>query len=115
MELTICSAKVTGRSHIKSGINCQDNLKVVGFVFQEKQYVVGVIADGCSEGTNSEVGSALAVHFIVWSVRQLILEGVELEHIPIILYQRVVDFLRDIVKKHRFPSARLRTSFYRVN
>lgn len=50
----------TGYSHRRLDYNNQDAV----FVIENENYSIGIIADGCGSGTNSEVGAQLGVRFI---------------------------------------------------
>ena len=61
----IYSAKVLGREHLLTRKNCQDSFVFDFFTINDKEYVFGVICDGCSEGSNSETGATLLSNYLV--------------------------------------------------
>lgn len=93
----IRSGIVPGREHIRKGINCQDAFSVGEFRIDDKEFNVGIVCDGCSEGAHSEVGSNLLATFIRNEVLMLIASGVPVVEIPTILYHRCVGYLRSVM------------------
>lgn len=56
----IICATVIGRDHKIAGKNNQDAI----FIRKEKDLIVALVADGCSEGKNSEVGAKLGIKIL---------------------------------------------------
>jgi hypothetical protein len=61
MDFNNATASVIGSSHYKLYYNNQDSYSF----YQDRSCIVGVVADGCGSGINSEVGAKLAVDFVV--------------------------------------------------
>ena len=61
MNFTFTSASVIGNFHQRLNCNNQDALEF----YQDKNIIIGVVADGCGSGSNSEVGSRLSVNFVI--------------------------------------------------
>lgn len=61
MNFTNATASVIGSSHYKLFYNNQDSYSF----YQDKYCIIGVVADGCGSGSNSEVGARLGVDFVV--------------------------------------------------
>lgn len=61
MDYNFATSSIIGSSHQKLLYNNQDAFDF----YQDKNIIVGVVADGCGSGTNSEVGARLGVNFIV--------------------------------------------------
>lgn len=87
-------ARKIGKMHLDREINCQDNGFVEDFVINDREYILGIVADGCSEGKHSEVGAALACSFIRNETLRLLALGTIIEDIPKILYPALMRFLR---------------------
>lgn len=102
--LTVKSGKVIGRSHLLTGRNCQDSLKTISLTLKDKIYHVGWISDGCSEGTHSEVGSALATQFLTNQSILYLKDEVPLEVIPLFLFEDLMIFLKQNLSSQNLPS-----------
>lgn len=61
MSFINASASLIGSTHQKLYYNNQDSYNF----YEDKNCVIGVVADGCGSGANSEVGAKLAVDFVV--------------------------------------------------
>ena len=61
MNFTNASTSVIGSSHYNLFYNNQDSYNF----YQDKSYIIGVVADGCGSGSHSEVGAKLGVDFVV--------------------------------------------------
>lgn len=85
------TASVIGSSHYKLYYNNQDAYSF----YQSENCIVGIVADGCGSGGNSEVGSRLGVDFVVNFCKQ------NFENQPFnidLLKNALVEYLRNIVK-----------------
>src|SRR5437867_3242541 len=102
MSFQVRTGIVTGRNHILDGKNCQDALHQLAFERDGKTYIVGAIADGCGEGTHSEVGAQLAVQFIPYTVRDLLQQGISFENLPTLLFEKLIDFLKNLIDSYNF-------------
>ncbi|WP_250631271.1 protein phosphatase 2C domain-containing protein [Rhodoflexus caldus] len=61
MNFKNATASVIGSSHYKLYYNNQDSYSF----YQDRTCILGVVADGCGSGSNSEVGAKLGVDFVV--------------------------------------------------
>lgn len=94
MNFLNASASVIGHSHYKLYYNNQDAYQF----FQNKSCIIGVVADGCGGGSNSEVGAKLGVDFVVNFCRKHFSDKpFDVE----ILKNALVEFLKNIVKNQR--------------
>jgi serine/threonine protein phosphatase PrpC len=94
MTYTTATASVIGSSHQKLYYNNQDAYDL----YQDRKIVVGVVADGCGSGINSEVGARLGVHFVVNFCRKNFTNRVfDAE----ILKNGLVEYLKNIVKNQQ--------------
>jgi hypothetical protein len=111
MDFQLRTAIVTGRNHILDGRNCQDALYSLTFEIDGQSYLVGVIADGCGAGQHSEVGAQLAVQYVPYALRSLFQHEVELEDMPVLLFGRLIHFLKSVIDNYSFASTRERVQF----
>jgi serine/threonine protein phosphatase PrpC len=91
MHFTSATASVLGNTHYKLYYNNQDAYQY----YQDNTCVIGVVADGCGSGSNSEVGSRLAVDFVVNFCRK------HFGNQPFdadFLQNSLLEFLRQVVK-----------------
>lgn len=91
MKFKNASASIIGSSHHKRYSNNQDSY---GFS-QDDFCIIGVIADGCGAGSNSEVGARLGVDFVINFCQK------NFKHTPFdvnLLKTALLDYLRNIVK-----------------
>lgn len=93
----IRTGQVVGRSHLFSRKNCQDALAFGNVNFNTDNYSIGVIADGCGEGKESEVGAKLGVNFIYSEVKRLIKIGIPQKFIPEVLFMHTTNFLERLI------------------
>lgn len=101
-----------GRGHLLKGTNCQDAISLFHGDVRGTETVIGIICDGCSEGTASEVGAALASEFLVREGLALVGRNVPLHLIPDILYGELLEFLRYQVNAgYKFVSMGDRVNF----
>lgn len=94
MNYTTASASITGSSHQKLYYNNQDAYHF----YQDDYLIVGVVADGCGGGSDSEVGARLGVNFVGNFCRK------HFTHAPFdadILKNGLVDFLKQVVKNQQ--------------
>ncbi len=95
-EFRVREGSIVGRSHILSGRNCQDALALGQFNFQEGEFVIGVICDGCSEGASSEIGARLVSQYILGQATQLVKLGFGKNLLPSLLFAKTLAFLKQI-------------------
>lgn len=88
------AGRVIGRDHILRAANCQDAFALI----ERPDALIGVVCDGCGEGTHSEVGASLGAAFISAQISRLIEERVPVGDMPALLYPRVVGFLRTVLE-----------------
>src|SRR5688572_10823747 len=81
-----------GLDHQLKQRNCQDSYAV----YETADAVVGVVCDGCSEGTRSEVGAALGAQYLATLAAQLIEQDTPLEDLPRQLYAGLIDYLEKL-------------------
>jgi Protein phosphatase 2C len=91
------AGSIIGRDHILRAANCQDAMSLLTFNFDGKAAAVGVVCDGCGEGTHSEVGATLAASFLAEQGAALLATGRTLEEIPGELFKRLRMFLENIL------------------
>lgn len=107
MYFSIRTGLVAGRQHTVYGINCQDSVKTKSFLVDEAFYHVGVVADGCGEGTQTETGAHLAVAFLTHRMELLLKAGVSPLSVPRVLFSDLIDYLGNITKPYTSPSERV--------
>ncbi len=91
MKFKNASASVIGSSHYKHYYNNQDSYNF----YQDDSSIIGVVADGCGAGANSEVGARLGVDFVVNFCKK------NFQNNPFdakLLKTALLDYLRNIVK-----------------
>lgn len=94
MRFTNASASVIGSTHYKLNYNNQDSY---GF-YQDDTCIVGVVADGCGSGSNSEVGSRLCTDFVVnFCKKHFSNHAFDAE----LLQTAVLEYLRNLVKNQQ--------------
>ncbi len=91
MEFKNAIASVIGSSHHKLYYNNQDSYAF----YQDKNYIIGVVADGCGSAASSEVGSKLGVNFIVNYCKKYFRQNVFREDL---LRASLIEYLLNIVK-----------------
>lgn len=94
------SGRIAGRKYVNSDgwlRNCQDAKHVVRIKIGEREYLIGAVSDGCSDGDFNEVVSLLLVRFVVNEIVLLLSNGIPIKEIPTYLYPRVIGFLRSLV------------------
>lgn len=111
----VSHAQIIGRSHLLSGRNSQDALSVGSLEIDGKNIFYGVICDGCSEGTDSEVGAKLAVSYLGRQIEILVKSKVPVQKIPIILHKRMLDFLKKVLGRISFESPESRINYIKNN
>ena len=84
---------IAGRHHIVYSMNCQDSLCAKTFKRHKDTCHIGVVADGCGEGTRSEVGAHMATSFLIQRMEELLMEGKAAEEIPTKLFHDLLRFL----------------------
>lgn len=83
-----------GRGHLLNKTNRQDACILFDGDVNNLPVVIGIVCDGCSEGTSSEVGATLASEFMVRETMNLLKKGVAVDIAPHVLYGRLIEFLR---------------------
>lgn len=94
MNFINATASVIGSTHQKLYYNNQDSYNF----YQDKNCIIGVVADGCGSGSNSEVGAKLGVDFVVNFCKKTF------SYKPFdknILENALVEYLRNIVKNQQ--------------
>lgn len=93
---TVRAGSVTGSEHLLRTANNQDKFRYNQFVINGRQYAVGIVCDGCSEGQHSEVGAALLAEFLSRRAENLLSEGFQLVEVPDLLYHWALQFLKSL-------------------
>jgi len=114
-QIRIRHAEIAGRAHVLAGINRQDALRTGTIIVADQAVYYGVICDGCSEGTASEVGAHLAAAFLGRQIEILVKSRVPLTRVPSILHKRTVGFLKGILGKISFDSPVSRVDYIKNN
>jgi hypothetical protein len=94
MNFKNATASVIGSSHYKLYYNNQDGYNF----YQDKTCIVGVVADGCGAGSNSEVGARLGVDFVINFCKK------NFSHSPFdknLLENALIEYLKHIVKNQQ--------------
>ncbi len=94
MNFNNAIASVIGSSHYKLYYNNQDSYAF----YQDRNCIVGVVADGCGSGANSEVGAKLGVDFVVNFCKK------HFRHNSFsvdLLQNALIEYLRNIVKNQQ--------------
>ena len=94
MNFSNATASVIGSSHYKLFYNNQDSYDF----YQDKFCIIGVVADGCGSGSNSEVGARLSVDFVINFCKK------NFSNKPFdknLLENALVEYLRNIVKNQQ--------------
>lgn len=97
-KFRITKGSVIGREHVRLWRNNQDAVSVGGVTVGEKEYVYGVVTDGCSEGKHSEVGAKLLVEWMQSEIPMILSTGVGIEDALSALYQKAIDYLAGIAR-----------------
>jgi hypothetical protein len=97
-EWTLRGAKILGRDHAMAGKNCQDSYAFKTVSINGQTYQIGVVADGCSEGSSTEFAGILLPTFVVYQVCHLIQFETPILQIPVALYPSVIGFLESMCK-----------------
>ncbi len=90
MNFISATASIIGSSHQKLYYNNQDAYEY----YQDSDIIVGVVADGCGSGSNSEVGAQLGVNFVYNFCLKYF------SHNPFdanLLKKELIDYLKNIV------------------
>ncbi len=66
--MKIAYATIAGSTHRTLYYNSQDAVEIV----QTPNYTIGIVADGCGSGSNSEVGAQLGVKFLAKYIQECI-------------------------------------------
>ncbi|MBI4136643.1 hypothetical protein HY469_01120 [Candidatus Roizmanbacteria bacterium] len=114
-EFRVRKASHVGRGHLLDFVNRQDSHVLFEGELNNKRTIVGIVCDGCSEGTFSEVGANLASNFLVREVARLLKQGVPLSIVPTVVYTALVNFLQGILLGFSFVNPSDRVSFIKNN
>jgi serine/threonine protein phosphatase PrpC len=107
MNYNIATASVIGSSHRKLFYNNQDAYEY----YQDKNIIIGVVADGCGSGSNSEVGARLGVNFVVNFCKKHfqnspfdaeILKNGLVDHLKILIKNQQTDEELDFIENYLF-------------
>lgn len=90
----VYAGKVTGREHLHKRKNCQDSYAFDFFSINEKDYVFGIICDGCGEGNNSEVGASLLSNYLICQISFCLKTSEDLFNIPSMLFKSAKNYLQ---------------------
>jgi hypothetical protein len=93
---TVRAGSVTGSEHILRAANSQDKFRYSQFVIGGREYAVGIVCDGCSEGQHSEVGAALLAEFLSRRAEKLLSDGFHIGEVPDLLYHWALQFLKSL-------------------
>ena len=115
MNFILHQATNIGRTHLLEYKNRQDACTIFNGLVFNRPIAIGVVCDGCSEGSNSEVGAQIGVSFLIRDTRSLLDMGVPVRVIPNILYQRLIEFLRQLVDGYNLESPVERANFVKNN
>lgn len=96
--MRIVKGSVVGREHMRTWRNNQDAMQSGELSINKRQYLYGVVADGCSEGRHSEVGAKLLAEWINRELPMILSTGVSTEDAVQTLYRRAIDYLTGIVR-----------------
>jgi Protein phosphatase 2C len=94
MNFINATASAIGSSHYKLYYNNQDSYHY----YQDNSCIIGVVADGCGSGSNSEVGARLGVDFVVNFCKK------HFQNKPfdeVLLKKALVEYLKNIVKNQQ--------------
>jgi serine/threonine protein phosphatase PrpC len=91
MTFTVATASIIGSSHRKLYYNNQDAYHY----YEDKNIMIGVVADGCGSSSNSEVGSRLGVDFVVNFCKKHFSDQ---PFDPEKLSNGMIDFLKNVIK-----------------
>lgn len=104
-----------GRGHVLGDQNCQDALAIDSGILNNAPFVIGVIADGCSEGKASEVGANLAANYLTAQIYYLLSRNVPPSVIPSVLYGDLLGMLKDMTGRYNFRHPAQRVNFIKDN
>ncbi len=94
MKFKFATASVIGSTHQKLHYNNQDSYNF----YQDENCIIGVVSDGCGSGACSEVGSKLAVDFVVnYCKKEFSQNLLDINT----LQNAVIEFLHNIVKNQQ--------------
>jgi len=102
MSWIINKAIVAGTDHTFVKLNCQDFCRVEANELQTK--ICGVVCDGCSSGTMSEVGAMLMGQYLLNFLMHLDFAYFDDESLQNIVQSRIVRFVNDIMDSVMYDS-----------
>jgi hypothetical protein len=113
MKLRLHVATIPGSEHVRLGKNNQDSFELGKLKFNQKDYLFGVVCDGCSAGKRSEAGAHLMACFICSEIPMIISAGVPLNEIAQALFIRCIGFLSAISAQTNMGTPGARAEFVR--
>ncbi len=110
-QFVVNSATKLGREHLLSARNRQDAHIVFDGPINGKRVIIGIIADGCSDGDQSEAGAIFATQFLAREAIRLISWSIPLKNIPNVLYSQLKEFLYSLTTWYAFVNEQDRATF----
>ncbi len=95
-EFRVRRGTIIGSEHQRKQGNNQDGFATGEGEFKKEQYLWGVICDGCSAGSYSEVGAILLSQYLCEEVSYLLASGSVIEEIPDRLFIAGLGYLRSL-------------------
>lgn len=99
MHFKICSGSTIGYEHVRLGTNNQDGKRAGEVRIGNKEYLFGVVCDGCSGGHHNEIGAKLLANYICSEIPMMLKVGSLISHIPQALFMRCIGYLRSIASQ----------------
>ena len=92
------NGSAAGQAHLRKRKNNQDAFAIGETIVNEKEYLFGVVSDGCTgrAGSRTEVGSILVTRFIRSEIPLILAAGISIEELPAALFPRCIGFFRSI-------------------
>lgn len=94
----IRSGRILGRDHVHVGRNCQDGCSHKTVVVDGQTFQIGVVSDGCGEGSFSEFAGLLLPVYIVNQIAHLLRFETPVSQVPVSLYPNVIGMLESVRK-----------------
>lgn len=110
-KFVVRKATHIGRGHFKGFTNRQDALSLFNSEVGGARLVVGIICDGCSEGSSSEVGATLAAQLLARATVKQFSQGVPSHIIPNLLYSELLGSMHNLLLDYSFSSYSDRVNF----
>ena len=83
------AGRIIGRDHTLGQTNCQDGYALLKGTEGE---VSAFVCDGCGSSVHSEVGAALAAHFLASRGVELLRAGLTMQEASTCLYASLLDY-----------------------